>query len=55
KEKNFQISRTKKLILKVSNKEILKKNKFNDSNLIFRIRNEINQSFFTHIISDTEI
>ncbi|KLJ12428.1 hypothetical protein EMPG_12540, partial [Blastomyces silverae] len=55
KEKSFQISRSRRLILKVSNREILENNMLNNSNLIFKIRNEINQSFFTYIMSESEI
>ncbi|OAT02789.1 uncharacterized protein BDCG_17772 [Blastomyces dermatitidis ER-3] len=54
KEKNFQISRNRRLILKVSNQESLQKNKLN-SNLIFRIRNEINQQFFSQLMTDIEV
>ncbi|KLJ06208.1 hypothetical protein EMPG_09296, partial [Blastomyces silverae] len=55
KEKSFQISKNRRLILKVSNRKILENNILNNSNLIFKIRNEINQSFFTHIMSESEI
>ncbi|OAT03529.1 hypothetical protein BDBG_16071 [Blastomyces gilchristii SLH14081] len=54
KEKNFQISRNRRLILKVSNQDILQRNKLN-SNLIFRIRNEINQQFFSQLMTDIEV
>ncbi|OAT13606.1 hypothetical protein BDBG_17859, partial [Blastomyces gilchristii SLH14081] len=54
KEKSFQIFRNRRLILKVSNQKILQKNKLN-SNLIFRIRNEINQQFFSQLITDIEV
>ncbi|KLJ06547.1 hypothetical protein EMPG_10055, partial [Blastomyces silverae] len=55
KEKSFQISRSRRLILKVSNKEILENNMLNKLNLIFKIRNKINQSFFIYIINESEI
>ncbi|OAT09141.1 hypothetical protein BDBG_17167, partial [Blastomyces gilchristii SLH14081] len=51
KKKNFQMFRNRRLILKVSNQNILQRNKLN-SNLIFRIRNEINQQFFSQLITD---
>ncbi|KMW69523.1 hypothetical protein BDDG_13664, partial [Blastomyces dermatitidis ATCC 18188] len=54
KEKNFQIFRNRRLILKVSNQDILQRNKLN-SNLIFRIRNEINQQFFSQLMTDIEV
>ncbi|OAT03133.1 uncharacterized protein BDCG_17938 [Blastomyces dermatitidis ER-3] len=54
KEKNFQISRNRRLILKVSNQDILQRNKLN-SNLIFRIRNEINQQFFSQLMTDIKV
>ncbi|OAT04963.1 hypothetical protein BDBG_16368, partial [Blastomyces gilchristii SLH14081] len=53
KEKNLQIFRNRRLILKVSNQNILQRNKLN-SNLIFRIRNEINQQFFSQLMTDIE-
>ncbi|OAT14412.1 hypothetical protein BDBG_18023, partial [Blastomyces gilchristii SLH14081] len=52
--KNLQISRNRRLILKVSNQDILQRNKLN-SNLIFRIRNEINQQFFSQLITDIKV
>ncbi|KMW69441.1 hypothetical protein BDDG_13588, partial [Blastomyces dermatitidis ATCC 18188] len=52
--KNFQIFRNRRLILKVSNQDILQRNKLN-SNLIFRIRNEINQQFFSQLMTDIEV
>ncbi|KMW69539.1 hypothetical protein BDDG_13678 [Blastomyces dermatitidis ATCC 18188] len=54
KEKNFQIFRNRRLILKVSNQNILQRNKLN-SNLIFRIRNEINQQFFSQLMTDIKV
>ncbi|KMW68055.1 hypothetical protein BDDG_12551, partial [Blastomyces dermatitidis ATCC 18188] len=54
KEKNLQIFRNRRLILKVSNQDILQRNKLN-SNLIFRIRNEINQQFFSQLITDIKV
>ncbi|OAT07994.1 hypothetical protein BDBG_16933 [Blastomyces gilchristii SLH14081] len=54
KEKNLQIFRNRRLILKVSNQDILQRNKLN-SNLIFRIRNEINQQFFSQLMTDIEV
>ncbi|KMW69722.1 hypothetical protein BDDG_13875, partial [Blastomyces dermatitidis ATCC 18188] len=54
KEKNLQIFRDRRLILKVSNQDILQRNKLN-SNLIFRIRNEINQQFFSQLMTDIEV
>ncbi|KMW69606.1 hypothetical protein BDDG_13750, partial [Blastomyces dermatitidis ATCC 18188] len=54
KEKNFQIFRNRRLILKVSNQDTLQRNKLN-SNLIFRIRNEINQQFFSQLMTDIEV
>ncbi|KMW68692.1 hypothetical protein BDDG_12979, partial [Blastomyces dermatitidis ATCC 18188] len=43
-----------RLILKVLNQKSLQKNKLN-SNLIFRIRNEINQQFFSQLITNIEV
>ncbi|KMW69617.1 hypothetical protein BDDG_13764 [Blastomyces dermatitidis ATCC 18188] len=53
-EKNLQIFRDRRLILKVSNQDILQRNKLN-LNLIFRIRNEINQQFFSQLMTDIEV
>ncbi|KMW68908.1 hypothetical protein BDDG_13120, partial [Blastomyces dermatitidis ATCC 18188] len=52
--KNFQIFRNRRLILKVLNQNILQRNKLN-SNLIFRIRNEINQQFFSQLMTDIKV
>ncbi|KMW68666.1 hypothetical protein BDDG_12960, partial [Blastomyces dermatitidis ATCC 18188] len=52
--KNVQIFRNRRLILKVLNREILQKNKLN-SNLIFKIRNEINQQFFSQLMYDIKV
>ncbi|OAT13722.1 hypothetical protein BDBG_17896, partial [Blastomyces gilchristii SLH14081] len=52
--KNFQIFRNRRLILKVLNQNILQRNKLN-LNLIFRIRNEINQQFFSQLMTDIKV
>ncbi|OAT11469.1 hypothetical protein BDBG_17530, partial [Blastomyces gilchristii SLH14081] len=51
KRKTFKSPEIKDLFSKFQIREILQKNKVN-FNLIFRIRNEINQQFFSQLISD---